>query len=171
MMQDLILADPLEMNTVNQCLRQCNRGYIAVSSQWGDCLFEAILCSLATPVKKKYMYTAYHLRQQACMYMILNYEKMLHFEPIRLTLIGQSTSLYQFIKKHIEPDFWGDSSMLHVIQDMWNINLSLINTWQRHDPITHYGKHTHINQSKVVIIYNGHNHFTGTGKLLYIKLA
>lgn len=171
MMEDLILGDPLEMKIVKKCLNQCKREYIAVNPEYGDCLFEAILCSIPTPTIDGVMYNAYYLRQQICMYMIQNYKRMLQFNPITMTLIGESTSLYHFIKKHSEPNFWGDSSILHVVQDMWGINISMINTWQGHDPITHYGNSSHIRQSHVVIIYNGHNHFTGTCKYTFFSFA
>lgn len=167
MIRHCILYNSIEANLILKCLKPLQKTYIRTPSSLGDCLFEAVLTSLATPVDPQQgVYTAFHLRLQVCMHMINNYERMLTLEPVKLFLQAECTSLYHCVQKSMEEDFWADHTLLHVIHDMWKVNLSMINVWQRNTLSYHYGTHTDILQSDIVIIYNGHNHFTGTGKCL-----
>lgn len=171
MERECILFNAVEAKLLTTYLSQVDKIYIPTDPSHGDCLFASVLTGLKTPTDAKQgMYTPYHLRLQVCMHMITNYEKMLNIEPLVLFLIAEGTSLYHCILKSMEANFWADATLLHVIHDMWGVNLSMLNVWQKGDISYNYGTHTSLSGSDIVLIYNGHNHFTGTGKKCFAFL-
>lgn len=142
-------------------LTKFNRKHVHTDPKYGDCLYESVLMPLNPPTEPE-IYTGRHLQLQMCMYMVENYSKV--SEMLKFKLQADDISLVEYIHKHSVPEEWGEECMLMVIHAMWNINITLLNAAQLpKDPLTHYSTVQDWKQSHIFIIFNGNDHFTGTG--------
>ena len=164
---DCILWSEKEAHAVKKYLDKIHKSYIRTEPD-GDCFYEAILISLTPPFDPQtgWAYTANDLRLQICSYMLNHPKKCSELLYLRLQAFG--TSLYHFILKMMDKDEWGETCLLHIVHEMWELNCTVIDVHQN-PPLLHYGgpEHHSLRSADIVIVYNGCNHFTGTGKVFF----
>lgn len=148
-----------QLNTLDRC-------HVPVSQTLYHCLFEAVLCNLQPPFYPQ-QYTGFDLRLQLCMYMIKNHEMCTNI--LKLRLIAYDTSLYWFILKFMDFQEWGEEILLHIICKMWKITIAVLDPTHENF-FRHYGLEDDMTYENFVIIYNGANHYTGTGSLAWFSL-
>ena len=161
--RECILFSEDEGLAVGRLLKKKNLVHIYTDPQFGDCFYEAILTSLSTPTVPE-IYTATHLKWQICMFMINNYEHTT--KQLKLRLQAFSTSLAQYIEKFMALDEWGEDWLLYIVHSMWKKKITIIDVTSE-QTLKHYGKHKTLKAADIVLIYNGNDHFTGTGNVPY----
>ena len=153
--EQCIFYSAKEGDEVGRHLQQLQRVHIPVPQKHHHCYFDAILCQVDSPL----LYTAYHLRLQTCMYMIQNYQECL--EILQFRLVGFNTCMYKFIERFIDFNEWGEEALTPIISKMWNTPISILNIFHTASPYNNYGSDTV--SDDIVLIYNGENHYSGTG--------
>lgn len=161
--RECILWDYKQGNLVGKYLKDFNRVHVFTDPIHKDCFYESILMSLNPPTFPE-VYTGRHLQLQMCMYMVENHTEVAQL--LKFHLQSQDISLLEFIHTHFDPKEWGEDCLLLVINKMWNLNITLVNVAQLPlDPIINYSsvEDWDWHYSDIYIIYNGNDHFTGTG--------
>lgn len=172
---DCILWSKKEAIAVKEYLDKRNLSYVKIKPE-GDCFYDSILAPLNPPIINEETgerYKGNDLRLQICHHMLKNPKKCSHILKSRLE--PYETSLYHFAMKMMEEHEWGEDTLLPIVYDMWGLNCTVIDV-HRNEHLYHYGskKHHSLKTADIVLIYNGSDHYSGTGKcasfLFFLKL-
>ena len=163
MSKECLLYSAKEATAVKKYLDQKNLTYIPTDPSIGDCFYESILTGFGTFCEEKgKLYTGSDLRLQLCHFM-LKFPEMCR-DLLIDRLISFNTSLYHYVRRLMKPKEWGEAWLLHILYAMWNLNSTVIDvTMSGH--LIHYGSkdHASLETADIVIIYNGDDHYSGTG--------
>ena len=164
LVKDCLLYDKTEGKLMYKALSKYNLTWLECGMEYGDCFYQAVLANIATPTIDQQVYTAEDLKLQICMHMIRHPD--MSNKVLKLRLQSEGTCLFYYIEKIMQPKQWGENWLLYIIHHMWGLKGSILSFGNDSVLESHYSihqPHTSAKDADIVLIYNGHNHFSGTG--------
>ena len=169
------LLNKAEATDMNRHLKKRARKTYISTPMNGLCLYQALLDSLYPYIKRHPnfpVYTAVHLKYQFFMHTIDNWRDVDYMYKAYLEMYGPNVSVNEWIWHYLMSDEWSDMFMLDMIAAMWRIKITVFDArcgasdWALEEhKFGGMGNHQPL-QAHAVLVYNGENHFTGSGERL-----
>ena len=145
---ELLLANENEAFTLESDLCDLGKNYTVIIPD-GDSMFNAVLSCLEHPAE----YTASVFRKHIVSFALHN------IEWFKTKLITEGQSLESYLRNISCGLSYGDRNCLQIMAMLWKMRISVLNPFEEADHIWH-GEG--LEGAHVVLIWNGHNHYSGS---------